>query len=391
MTQEEKRARVRRELRSNGVDALICRLPENVLYLSGYWPNTGDSVILYPVDEEPVLIIPECDVEYVSHDEVKDIREYKVYGEIDIVDPMLKVKHILQEMGCKKRLSKSTIGYEASFGTVAVNHTATQVTVPDRLFFELLKDTFPDSSFVDCSPLIKSLRMVKTEREIDKMRICSELARRGFEKARKNMRPGLKESEVASIIESVIHAEGVGYKGTKRARGFAYVMSGCVSRNSWWPFSISSDKVIEEGDLVLIEFDACVDGYWCDFTRTLVSGEPTTKQREILEIVLSAEQLALKGILENKRASLVDTAAREYIEKSGFGKFFPHKIGHGVGFALHEMPFLSPGSDTPLEVNMTLAIEPGIYMPDFGGIRVEDNIVIREGKVEYLSDFDRKF
>lgn len=387
---KDKSTRIRRVLSERNIDALLCKIPENVLFLSEYWPNTGDSAILYPLNSKPVLVVPKSDLPYVCDEWVEEIMDYKLVLD---EDPNEKIAKITQQICRKKDLLNSTIGCEVGFETVAGSHIGGEVTIPGKPTLTLFEKVLPGATFVDASLLLRKLRMVKTSREIEAIKICNEIVAFGLEVARSNLGEGVSETELASLIESEIHSRGVGYKGVKRARGFVFVMSGSFSTaNAWGPFNISTDRKFKKGDLVLIEIDACTDGYWSDISRTFVIGEADEKQREIMEIILSTEERVVKNIRLGMRASAVDKFARDLLKKDGYEEFFLHKIGHGVGFAFHEMPMLSSTSDSIIELGMSLAIEPGIYIPEWGGIRVEDNIVLlEEGRVEYLSEFIKGF
>jgi len=166
-------------------------------------------------------------------------------------------------------------------------------------------------------------------------------------------------------------------------------MSGASSANSWRPFCISTDRRIKKGDMVLIELDPYADGYWSDLTRTYVAGEPSPKQREIWDTVLLAEQKARDAIHGGVKASEIDAIAKSTIEEKGYGKYFLHQLGHGVGLAFHEPPTLHPASEDILLPGTTHAVEPSICIPGWGGMRVEDNVLVTEKKAVCLSNYQR--
>jgi len=253
----------------------------------------------------------------------------------------------------------------------------------------MLREALPNATLEDAKPALTQLRMRKTSLEIEMLRKTNEIAGFGFDAAREALEPETKESEVAAEVEARIQKEGVGYKDTERTRGFAFVMSGPSSANSWRPFCISTDRKIKNQDMVLVELDTYADGYWSDLTRTFVVGEPSTKQHEVWDTVLLAEQRAIDAIYGGAKASEIDAIARSSIEEKGYGKYFLHQIGHGVGLAFHEPPTLHPASKDILLPGMTHAVEPSICIPGWGGMRVEDNVLVAEKKAFYLSDYDR--
>jgi Xaa-Pro aminopeptidase len=205
----------------------------------------------------------------------------------------------------------------------------------------------------------------------------------------------MKETELAAVIEGEIQAYGVGYDGARRARGFAFVMSGPENTaGAWAAYNISTDRKIANGDLILIELDSQVDGYWSDLSRTWVAGEPSAKQREIWSAVHESQQRTVEAVRTGCKISQVDGIARDFLAARGYGREFLHHIGHGVGFSFHEAPYLDPPSrvstDWEIRPRMVFAIEPGVYIEGWGGVRIEDNVVVNEaGRAEFLSTADR--
>ncbi|MBW2122101.1 MAG: aminopeptidase P family protein [Deltaproteobacteria bacterium] len=388
----EKRDRIVEALKRAGVDGLVCFLPENVLFLSGYWPNTGRSSVVYPVEGEPVLIVPWPDLEFIPSGWNGETLEYGVG--LDDQAPDQQVAALLKGVFEKRGLLGSRIGCERSFEVLAGTHIGGEVTVPGPPLFGLLEETMPGVVFECQTALIRELRMRKTPGEIEAMKVCQDIVAYALKEAKSRLHEGMKETEVAAIIESAIMTHGVGHRGVRRARGFAFVVSGPRSRGvyAWGPYNVSTERVLRKGDLVLIELDAYADGYWADLTRTFVVGGPEERQREIMAVVVETLEKVVESLKPGMKASQVGELARGLIRDAGYGDCFPHNIGHGVGFAFHEMPYLRPTSDTVLEAGMVLAIEPGIYVQDWGGIRVEDNVVItEEGGARYLSDLARGF
>jgi len=166
-------------------------------------------------------------------------------------------------------------------------------------------------------------------------------------------------------------------------------MSGPPAANAYRSYCISTTRRLRRGDLVLVELDTYADGYWSDLTRMFVIGEPTSEQQRIFDSVLEAQQEAIKSIKSGVKASDIDGIARNIAGKHGYRKYFPHRLGHGIGLQLHELPVLHPASGDILSPGMVHSVEPGIYIPGFGGIRVEDDILDLERGYEYLSEFDR--
>ncbi len=239
--------------------------------------------------------------------------------------------------------------------------------------------------------VIEELRLIKTPREIEKLRIANEVAGFGLTAFKEKVKPGVKESEVSAAVEEAIHANGVGYKGVQSARGWAYVMSGPDTATSHRPYLISTDRRLKEGDLVIIELGTVVDGYWSDLTRTLVAGDKASqKQQEIYDLILAAQKAAMEKMLPGTAEKEVDQAARELIAKGGYGDHFVHHTGHSIGLRYHEpIPWLHPASEGILREGMVSTVEPGIYMEGFGGIRIEDDVAVFKEGAQYLSTYER--
>lgn len=385
----ERVERTREEMEERGFDALWCRIPENVLYLSGYWPVIGASAIFFPLDGDPVLMAPIDETNYVERSWVKDVRTYKFLQLEALPDVNRELSKFLGKAAKEKRLERAVIGYEGSYELVAANHVGGEVRYPSAPSLEMLQSTLPKATLRDAKPTITKLRVTKSQLEVETLEKSNEIACFGFDAAREVLKPDVKESEVAAAVEGRIHTRGIGYRNVERARGFAFVMSGPSSANSWRPFCISTDRSMKNGDMVLIELDTYADGYWSDLTRTLVVGKPSQKEREVWETVLLAEERAIDSIKGGCKASEIDGVARSTIEEKGYGKYFLHGLGHGVGLAFHEPPTIHPASKDILLPGMTHAVEPSICISGWGGMRVEDNVLVTEKKAVYLSKYDR--
>jgi Xaa-Pro aminopeptidase len=231
-----------------------------------------------------------------------------------------------------------------------------------------------NGTLIDFSNELQELREVKDEEEIEKIKTTCEIAKFGLEAGFNSLREGMAEAELASIIEAAIYSKGLGYKGIRRIRGFAFVMSGVNGSEAYLPFDISSNKKIKKGESVLIELNTYADGFWSDITRTWFLGKPEERLKNIFDAICEATEKATLEAKAGSRANEIDSVARSFLASRGIKEEFNHRLGHGIGFRLHEPPSLHPYSSDIIKANSTFTIEPGAYGSDFG-IRIEDVVL----------------
>ncbi|HET7421578.1 MAG TPA: Xaa-Pro peptidase family protein, partial [Candidatus Dormibacteraeota bacterium] len=236
------------------------------------------------------------------------------------------------------------------------------------------------SELVDVAPEIRRLRLLKSAHEIETLARAAALTDEAFVKALARIRVGMTEIEVATVFAAVIADLG----GTLSFP--TLVQSG---PNSAMPHLEPSGRKLSRGDFVLLDFGAAVDGYKGDSTRMAVMGEPSPRHREIHDVVLRGHDAAIAAVRPGATTGDVDAAARRVIEAAGYGQNFFHRVGHGLGLEGHEDPSLDPGSRTVLEPGMVFTVEPGVYVPGFGGVRIEDDVVVTEDGVRVLTRADR--
>ncbi len=381
----EKIFRIKKFFSEYNIDAVIVRNPENVLYFSGYWPITGWSLAVVKNDGEVFLIVPESEVEYVDTRSVKEVKIIPRETLNEVWQPYKLIKQRLEEIDLG---NKPRIGVEMSFETMATNNVVGELNYASSPTFDLIKEVY-DPEIVDATELIYELRKIKTEKEIEKMKIANEIAAMGLNVGREKLEEDMTEAELASIIEYTIHSEGIGYKGVKRARGFAFVMSGSNGARAYYPYNISSSKKMKRGETVLIELNVYADGYWTDITRTWCIGSPKQIYKDIRDILVAAQEEVYKNFREGMTAKEVDALARNYIKNTKYAGLFPHRLGHGIGVRIHEPPALHPASKEVLYDNVTHTVEPGMYSKDFG-IRFEDVVRDLRKGVEILTKIDKE-
>lgn len=224
---------------------------------------------------------------------------------------------------------------------------------------------------------LDKLRMVKDEAELAALRVAVRLADAAFDHILPYIRPGVSEREIALELEFFMRK-----KGAEKAAFDIIVASG---QRSALPHGLAGEKRIAAGEFVTMDFGAVYEGYHSDITRTVVVGKVSSRQREIYDLVRAAQQAGLDAITAGKSGREVDGAARRVIGDAGYGEYFGHGLGHGVGLAIHEEPRLSPVGDVVLAPNMTVTVEPGVYLPDWGGVRIEDTVVVTANGVQILT------
>ncbi len=243
--------------------------------------------------------------------------------------------------------------------------------------FSRLKSLAKKCEFVFGADEIKKLRMVKTEEELDKIRRAEEIGCRAFEHILDYIKPGIAEREIALEIEYFMRKQG--------ASGTSFETIAISGARTSLPHGVPTEKRIEQGDFVTMDFGCVLEGYCSDMTRTVVVGRASEEQKKIYNIVKTAQQIGLESIRAGVKCSDCDKAARDYIASCGYGQHFRHSLGHGVGLLVHELPNLSPRSDFTLEENMVVSCEPGIYIPSFGGVRIEDLVAVTKDGRENLT------
>ena len=228
--------------------------------------------------------------------------------------------------------------------------------------------------------LVEQLRIRKAETEIATLRNALSLAETAFSECVEKIKPGMTEKELAWIMEKGMRETG--------AEGLSFPTIVASGPNSALPHAIPGDRRIKTGEPILFDWGARLDGYCSDISRTVVIGEPDDTFEKVFRTVLDAQRRAIDAIKAGVSSRAVDSIARDHIEKQGFGGKFGHGLGHGTGLAIHEAPRLSPLKDTVLESGMVTTVEPGIYLGDWGGVRLENMVVVREDGAEVLNRLD---
>ena len=374
---DAKLERVRALMAEEDLDALVVRAPDNVLYLSNFLPMKGYDAVVFPREGEPTLICLEPSLDDARRLAwTEDIRLFKGYHESDPRPPTARALELALKV-CRER-GLERIGLELSQGTQTADRMLGEPTTPTSAFFEAFEHR------TDASPLLASARTIKTEQELERMRLANELAALALEHVRGMLRPGLTEAQVAAAWEGAVHANGTGYRGkVENARGYALVWSGPGIRT----FTATSDRPIQEHEPTLFEIWVSADGYWCDHTKNLCPGELDPRYAELEQQLLAVYDDAVAHCRDGADLPELDRLVRAGIADAGFPGQPSHPIAHGVGARAHEPPYAHQAGSGTIRKGMVLAIEPGIYWDGGGGLRVEDNWLVTDGAPEKLCSF----
>ncbi|PLV58665.1 Xaa-Pro peptidase family protein [Thermotoga sp. KOL6] len=247
--------------------------------------------------------------------------------------------------------------------------------------FRRISTALGKRKFVGFDEEVKRLRMIKDENEIEAIKQAIEISERAFLETVQQIKAGMTEKEIAALLEYNMRREG--------AEGTAFDTIVASGWRSALPHGKASEKVVERGDVIVVDFGAVYENYCADITRVVCIGEPSDRVREIHEIVLEAQERALKNAKAGLTGKQLDSIARDYISEKGYGEFFGHSLGHGIGLEVHEGPVVSFRNDSPLPENAVVTIEPGIYLEGEFGIRIEEDVVLKEQGCEILTTLPR--
>jgi len=330
------------------LDALYITRPENVRYLSGF-PHPEDAQVLLTPEGAFLLTDPRYpEAERESQIPAKVLRR--------------------EEREALLKDLRGRVGFEAEHLPYAA--------------LERLREMVP-VEWVPTKGVIERLRLKKTPEEVARIRKAQALAEKALEHALDLLKPGVEEREVALEIEFFLRKEG--------AEGAAFPPIVASGVRGALPHAGASEKRLEAGELVTLDLGAKVAGYHSDMTRTVALGKPPLEMRRVHQAVLSALEVALENLRPGRTGKEVDALAREELKRHGLDRYFVHSLGHGVGLAVHEGPSLSPYTEEVLEPGMVVTVEPGVYLPGVGGVRIEELVLLTEDGIELLSRFPRGY
>lgn len=330
-----------------GADVYYINSNSNIRYLTDF---SGSSAYVL-ISKDKNYFITDFRYKEQSAEQVKGFDIRISYQQMD------EIKKILEELHAKSVVFEST--------HVSYN------------YFEKLQDAFPGIKFIPAADKIETLTMCKTPGEIARLKKAVEISDKTFDKILGIIKPGMKESEVAAEI-TYWHKKF----GASKDSFDSIVASGWRGA---LPHGIASDKVIEKGEMVTLDFGCVYEGFCSDITRTVAVGGPSEQMKKIYQIVLDSQLKAIDAVKTGALTKDIDNAARDYIKSFGYGDNFGHGTGHGLGILVHEMPSVSQRMEMNLPENVVITIEPGIYLDGIGGVRIEDDVMTVNGSCEVLN------
>lgn len=339
--------KIRNLFDEKGIDGLLITSTYNRFYMTGF---TGSSGVALISKGKAVFI---TDFRYIEQAK-KQAPDFEI------------VKHegpIITEVAAQvKKLGITKLGFEQNF-------------VSFSQYTDYKKEISAD--LVPVSNMVEKLRLIKSPAEIKILKEAAQIADAAFEHIVNFLRPGLTEIEVSNELEFFMRKQGA------TSSSFDIIVASGV--RSALPHGVATSKVIEKGDFVTMDYGALYNGYISDITRTVSIGEPSDELKNIYGIVREAQQNGMDKIKPGLLANEADALTRDIIAGKGYGEYFGHSTGHGIGVEVHEGPILSAKSEIVLEPNMVVTVEPGIYIPGVGGVRIEDDTIITESGNESLT------
>ncbi|WRP04642.1 Xaa-Pro peptidase family protein [Rossellomorea aquimaris] len=349
-------------LKEENIDAAFINSTENVFYLTNFHTDPHERLMglfVFP-DAEPFVVVPGMETR-----QVKDagwINE--VIGYSDHENPWEFIQQAIQRRGID--------GRRVAFENEVVTYGRSQAFI----------NMFNSPNIVNVEDKLNEMRVVKDEGEIAIMRRAAEMADFGVEVGVSALQEGITEMEVLAKIEYELKKKGI------REMSFSTMV--LFGEKAGDPHGNPGDRKLKAGDFVLFDLGVVLEGYTSDITRTFAYKSVSDKQKEIYNTVLKAELASLGASKPGNRIGDLDQIARDIITEAGYGDYFPHRIGHGLGINVHEFPSMSHLNNGILKEGMTYTIEPGIYVPEIGGVRIEDDVLITKDGYETLTKFPKE-
>lgn len=355
----ERCQRLVEEMSAQNLDAMAIVPGPNLLYLTGLSFHLSERpiVALFTADGQPALILPQLEAVRVEQDDI-DLFSYT------------------DEEG-------HSIAFRRAFDALSLEGARIGAESLQMRLIEvrLLDQMAPDAELVPDGDVLVDLRLLKDPKELDQMRSAAAITDEALRVTMDQVRVGMSEREIASLLRIELFRAG--------ADGMAFSPIVVAGPNAARPHNAPSDRPVQAGDSLIVDCGATLGGYAADLTRTFFIEQPDDEWSRIYDVVRAASAAGRAAVCLDVPAENVDRAARDVIEGAGYGDYFIHRTGHGLGLETHEPPYIVSGNRRPLKANMVFTVEPGIYLPGRGGVRIEDDVLVTDNGPEVLTSFAR--
>jgi Xaa-Pro dipeptidase len=350
------------KMKESNMDSMFITSPANFYYVSNHLTDPHERLIGIYISQsrDPLLVVPALEKE----DAKSAGWDYDIISYFDHEDPW----QLLSDQLLRDDEKPEVIGLEHDHLTL------------ERYY--KVKEILPRTAITDVQELLASVRVIKTDEEYARLKQAAELADFGIETGVKSIREGVSELEIIANIEYELKKQGIQQMSFE-----TMTLSGAKTAS---PHGTPTMKKIEPGDMVLFDLGVVFEGYCSDITRTVAYKSISDEQRNIYETVLAAEKQAIEAAQIGNAVGKLDQTARNHIERAGYGEYFNHRIGHGLGIETHEYPSMHGNNTLAIEAGMSFTIEPGIYVPGQGGVRIEDMVFTTEKGPEQLTKYPKE-
>ncbi len=356
---EERVHKLARQQRAHNLDYVALLPGSSLIYLTGL-----DMILV----ERPIVAL------------------FPAEGRPSFIVPNFEAARIEPAWGAEVFSYTDEEGYEAAFqkacSSLAGKCIGVEYLGMRALELKLLEQYAPGCHLEALESIMAELRMIKDEAEIENMRQAARITAQALEEVKSLIRPGLTELELAAQVKIALLEAG--------AEGFSFEPLVQGGPNSALPHGAASERPFEPGDVIIVDWGGIYRGYCADITRTLALGQIDPRLEEAYQAVREANRAGREAVRAGLPAQEVDRAARKVIVEAGFGEYFIHRTGHGLGLEVHEPPYIVEGNDVVLRPGMTFTVEPGVYLPDLGGVRLEDNVAVTAHGAETLTTLSRE-
>ena len=347
------------KMESNGWDLLLITDPKHVYYLTGFASDPHERFLGLALirGEEPLLMVPALDFEAAAA--ASSVQNIVTHQDTDQPYELLR-KHIPRTI--------ETLALEKD-----------QLTVSR---YEQIQETFGASRYENAGALFREMRVRKSAEEVQLIKQAAELVEQVLAEGLKKVKPGVQEIELVAELEFLMKKLG--------ADGPSFDTMVLSGSNTALPHGVPGSRRIQDGDLLMFDLGVYANGYASDITRTFAVGSISAEAEKIYNTVLAANEAAIRAVRPGVTYASIDHAARSLIEQAGYGKAFLHRLGHGMGMDVHEYPSVHGRNEDLLQAGAVFTIEPGIYVPGVGGVRIEDDVLVTESGVEVLTSFPKQ-